>query len=66
MFLTPAIFTPEQWKRALLPIVLTALACVLPRTLLELCAHSRSADRPLPKLLSFQFCEGVAVSWSYL
>jgi hypothetical protein len=35
MFLTPAIFTPKTWKRALLPVALTVAAYVLPRVLLR-------------------------------
>ena len=70
MFLTPAIFTRKQWKRAVLPIVLTAAAYVLPRLLLRtpdqdiVCFYAKY--HPLPKFAALLFWKNVAVSWSYL
>ncbi len=70
MFLTPAIFTPKQWKRAVLPISLTVLAYLLPRILL------RTPDQDLvrfyseydaaAKFVTLRFWEAVAMAWSYL
>ena len=70
MFLTPAIFTRKQWKRAVLPIVLTAAAYVLPRLLLRTpdqdIVSFYAKYHPLPKFAALQFWKSVAVSWSYL
>jgi hypothetical protein len=70
MFLTPAIFTPKQWKRAILPIVLTVAAFVLPRILLRTpgqgFVHFYAQYDPLRRFASFKFWKGVAISWSYL
>lgn len=70
MFLTPAIFTRKQWKRAVLPIVLTAAAYVLPRLLLRTpdqdIVRFYAKYHPLPKFAALQFWKSVAISWSYL
>ncbi len=70
MFLTPAIFTPKQWKRAVLPISLTAAAYLLPRILLRTpdqdIAHFYTQYHELPKFATVRFWESMAVSWSYL
>jgi len=70
MFLTPAIFTPKQWKRAVLPILLTAAAYVLPRLLLRTpeqdIVHFYAQYRGMPKFATVRFWQSVAVSWSYL
>jgi len=70
MFLTPAIFTPKQWKRAVLPIVFTAAAYVLPRLLLRTpeqdIVRFYAQYHPLPKFAALQFWKNVAVAWSYL
>jgi hypothetical protein len=70
MFLTPAIFTPRQWRRAILPIGLTVAAYVLPRVLLRTpeqdIVRFYAQYRPLVKLSTFQFWKSMAVSWSYL
>ena len=70
MFLTPAIFTPKQWKRAVLPIALTAVAYLLPRILLRTpeqdLAHFYAQYLELPKFTTLRFWQNVAVSWSYL
>lgn len=70
MFLMPAIFTPKQWKRAVLPIVLTVAAYLSPRLLLRTpdkdLVRFYAQYHPLQKFASLQFWKGVAVSWSYL
>ena len=67
MFLTPAIFTRAQWKRAILPIFLTALAYVLPRVLLRTpdqdIVHFYAEYHPLAKFVTFQFWKSVAMAW---
>ena len=70
MFLTPAIFTPKQWKRAVLPIALTAAAYVLPRVLLRTpdqdIVRFYAKYHPLTKFSALRFWESIAISWSYL
>ncbi len=70
MFLTPAIFTPKRWKRAIVPIALTAVAYLLPRILLRTpeqdVAHFYAQYHELPKFTTVRFWESMAVSWSYL
>lgn len=70
MFLTPAIFTRKQWKRAVLPIVLTAAAYVLPRLLLRTpdqdIVRFYAQYHKLPKFAALQFWKSVAIAWSYL
>jgi hypothetical protein len=70
MFLTPAIFTRAQWKRAVLPMSLTALAYVLPRVLLRTREQDMvrfySEYNALTKFAAIQYWRGLVVSWSYL
>lgn len=70
MFLTPAIFTPKQWKRAVLPISLTVLAYVLPRILLRTpdqdLVRFYSEYDALAKFAGVRFWQNLAVAWSYL
>jgi len=70
IFLTPAIFTPQRWKRAVLPITLTAAAYVLPRILLRTpeqdIVRFYGQYRELPKFAALRFWESIAISWSYL
>ena len=70
MFLTPAIITRKQWKRAVLPIVLTGIAYILPRLLLRTpdqdIVHFYSQYQKLPKFETFQFWKSAAIAWSYL
>ncbi len=70
MFLTPAIFTRAHWRRAILPISLTAVAYVLPRVLLRTpdqdIVHFYAEYHPVAKFVTFQFWKSVAMAWSYL
>ena len=70
MFLTPAIFTRAQWKRAVLPITLTVAAYVLPRVLLRTpdqdIVRFYAALHPLTKFSTFRFWKSIAMAWSYL
>lgn len=70
VFFTPAIFTLKRWRRAVLPVVLTVAAYVLPRVLLRTpdqdVVRFYSEYRALPKFATLRFWENVAVSWSYL
>ena len=70
MFLTPAIFTPKQWRRAVLPITLTVAAYVLPRVLLRTpdqdIVHFYAQYHELPKFATLRFWESLAIAWSYL
>jgi hypothetical protein len=70
MFLTPAIFTPKKWKRAVLPISLTVLAYLLPRILLRTpdqdLVRFYSEYDALAKFAGVRFWQNVAVAWSYL
>jgi hypothetical protein len=70
MFLTPAIYTPKQWKRALAPIILTGVAYLLPRLLLRTPEQDMvrfySQYHPFFKFTTLRFWELLAISWSYL